>query len=149
MNQFSTTTPFHYIVNRGKILFSVEKYGEKIPRLRFLSGGYLDYQSGVGESFFREQYNIVRLREMYIYEGTSVVASSWDTLSWRQRERKIFSVLFNKDSLVQRATFLCSINEISHVITEKQLPAAAADSMTLWYDREKIRLYPCESFSNN
>lgn len=149
MNQFSIASPFHYIVNRGKILFSVEKYGEKIPRLRFLSGGYLDYQSGVGEAFFRKQYNVVRLREMYIYNGSAVATASWDTLSWRQRERKIFSVLFNKDSLVQRATFLCSINEISHVITEKPLPVAAADSMILWYDNEKIRLYPCESFSNN
>ena len=149
MNQFSDAAPFPYIKNRGRILFSVEKYGGKIARLRFLSGGYLDYQSGVGESFYKEQFNVVRLREMYIYNGSANATTSWETLSWNQRERKIFSVLFNKDSLVQRALFLCSINEISHVITEKQLPIAAEDSITLWYRDEKIRLYPCSSFSNN
>ncbi|MBO4231660.1 MAG: hypothetical protein J5862_00260 [Bacteroidales bacterium] len=52
MNQFVKAPPFPDIEKRGRILYSVQDFAGKLPRIHFLSGAYYDEQYEVGSIFF-------------------------------------------------------------------------------------------------
>jgi hypothetical protein len=143
MNQFLHSPPFPYIVNRGKILFSVFDYAENIPRLRFLSGGYYDYQIDVGTMFSKQHKFAADTHKRNIYGMDKSQDSLWMLIDEFEKSRKINENLFNKDSLQSCVRRLCQENEISHLVSDKRLPLVASDSLILWYKEEKIWLYPC------
>lgn len=143
MNQFVQQPPFPYIANRGKILFSVFDNGDNIPRLRFLSGGYYDYQIEGGSMFSKQHKLAVNLHEWKIYGGEKQFDSSWLVLKHEEKKFRISEILFNKDSLQHRTTWLCKTGEITHLISDMQMPFDASDSLILQYGNKKIWLYPC------
>lgn len=143
MNQFVQQPPFPHITNRGKILFSVFDNGENIPRLRFLSGGYYDYQIEGGAMFSKQHKLAVTLHEWKIYGGEKEFDSSWIIQNHEERTSKISEILFNKDSLQKRTIWLCRTGEITHLISDMQMPFVASDSLTLQHGNKIIRLYPC------
>ncbi len=143
MNQFLHSPPFPYIVNRGKILFSVFDYAENIPRLRFLSGGYYDYQIDVGTMFSKQHKFAADVHKRNIYGMDKSQDSLWMLIDEFEKSRKINENLFNKDSLQSCVRRLCQEDEISHLVSDKRLPLVASDSLILWYKEEKIWLYPC------
>lgn len=143
MNQFVQQPPFPYITNRGKILFSVFDNGENIPRLRFLSGGYYDYQIEGGAMFSKQHKLAVTLHEWKIYGGEKEFDSSWTIQNHEERASKISEILFDKDSLQKRTAWLCKTGEITHLISDMQMSFAARDSLTLQHGNKIIRLYPC------
>ena len=129
MNQFLQEPPFPYIANRGKILYSVYDYAQKVPRLRFLSGAYYDGQLNVG-AIFSKQHQL----ELNSHERQIIGDSEWT---------KLDVILSDKDSLQNCVKRLCQTNEITHLISDLRMPFTASDSLTLWYKEEKIWLYPC------
>ena len=143
INQFVQAPPFPYISNRGKILYSATVFGEAIPRLRFLSGGYYDFQIKGGQMFSKMQTKEVASREWKIYGEKRTKDSSWENKSNTEKTEATLEVLFQRDSLLNRFTELCKQGEISHLVTSMGLPLAKEDSLTLWYRNEIIYLYPC------
>ena len=143
MNQFMHEPPFPYIINRGKILYSVFDYAENVPRLRFLSGAYYDIQIGVG-SIFSKQHKLNTIsHELHIFGISSIQDSVWTKLTKSEKTEKMNTILSNKDSLQNCVKRLCQANEITHLISDLRMPFAASDSLTLWYEEKKIWLYPC------
>jgi hypothetical protein len=71
--------------------------------------------------------------------------SLWIKLKSNKYEKieKINEILSNRDSLQNCVKQLCQGNEITHLISDLRMPLAASDSLTLWYEEEKIWLYPC------
>lgn len=143
MNQFLHAPPFPYIINRGKILYSVFDYAQNIPRLRFLSGGYYDYQLKVGSVFSKQHKFEADFHELQIVGFNSIPLSLWNKMNKYEKSDKIQTILSDKDSLQNCVKRLCQTNEITHLISDLRMPFTASDSLTLWYKEEKIWLYPC------
>ena len=143
MNQFMHEPPFPYIINRGKILYSVFDYAQKVPRLRFLSGAYYDYQIDVGSMFSKSHKLNAISHELHIFGISSIHDSVWTKLNKSEKNEKLNMILSNKDSLQNCVIRLCQANEITHLISDLRMPFATSDSLTLWYEEEKIWLYPC------
>ena len=143
INQFATHPPFPNVKNRGRILFAERDFGEEVPRLRYLSGGYYDFQISIGNIFSKSLKKETDSHEWNIYGGNKPVSSAWENMSSEQRTSAAFSILFNKDSLQKRFPQLCNMQEISHLVTDFRFPFPAEDSLTLWYKKKKIFLYPC------
>lgn len=143
INQFVAQPPFPDVKNRGQILFAERDFGEEVPRLRYLSGSYYDFQISVGGVFSKALKEETDSREWKIFGGDQPVNSNWKNLSPIQRANMAFSILFDKDSLQKRFCQLCEMQEISHLVTDFRYPIPAKDSLTLWYNKKKIFLYPC------
>ena len=143
MNQFLDSPPFPNVTNRGKILFSAFDYAENVPRLRFLSGGYYDYQIEVGSMFSRQHKTEVISHELHIIGADSIHDSVWVKLNEYEKSNKIHNTLFHRDSLQKCVKRLCQANEITHLVSDFRMPFTASDSLTLWYKEKKLWLYPC------
>lgn len=143
MNQFLQEPPFPYIINRGKILYSVFDYAEHIPRLRFLSGAYFDLQISVGAIFSKQHKIETTSHQLHIFGINSIQDSLWIKLDKYEKIEILNTILSNKDSLQSCVKRLCQANEITHLISDLRMPFVASDSLTLWYKEEKIWLYPC------
>ena len=144
MNQFVQTPPFPSILNRGQIFYSVRNYGDEIPRLRFLSGGYYDFQIGVGSIFSKPLKQEIDRREWSIYKSGESIDSNWEELSSLEKFQKCWNIVLNKDSLPITFRRLCRQNEVTHLVADEKMPLAAQDSLILWYNGEKIWLYACD-----
>jgi len=143
INQFAVQPPFPAVKDRGRILFAERDFGEVVSRLRYLSGGYYDYQISVGSAFSKALKKETDSHEWNIFGGNKPVNSSWKNLTLEQRTNMAFSILFDKDSLQKRFYQLCEMREISHLVTDFRYRYPATDSLTLWYNKKKIFLYPC------
>ena len=143
MNQFTHEPPFPYIINRGKILYSVYDYAQEVPRLRFLSGAYFDNQIDVGFIFSKPHKLNAISHELHIFGINSIQESLWIKLDKYEKIKQLNTILSNKSSLQNCVKRLCQANEITHLISDLRMPFAASDSLTLWYEEEKIWLYPC------
>ncbi len=143
INQFVAQPPFPAVKDRGRILFAEQEFGEEVSRLRYLSGGYYDFQISVGGTFSKALKEETDSHEWYIAGGDSPITTEWENMSSDQRAWKAFAMLFDRDALQKRFTQLCDMREISHLVTDFRFPFPAEDSLTLWYKDKKLFLYPC------
>lgn len=143
MNQFVKAPPFPQIEKRGRILYSVGDYAGRLPRLAFLSGAYFDEHLIVGSIFFKQHKAEVYSRERKLFEGADSLRGTWDEIKWNIRLNEACVNMLDRDSVVNRANYLCSSGEITHLVTDWRLDGMADDSLTLVYKAEKIFLYSC------
>lgn len=137
IDQYLHESIFPQIGERGKVLFFVTGEFGLEPRLRFLTGSYLSASSLVGSIFNRENYRLGHKRSLLIYQKN--LNPQIDKLTPSVALNK----LANVDTLIDRVDFLCGINEITHLATDKApLPFTKEDS-TLVNDSQKVYLYRC------
>lgn len=132
---------FPEISNRGKILFSVENHNNAIPRLHFLSGAYLDYQSQTGGIFFREQHIQAshRYNMLFFKDSSYQISSPWD-----DNFVKRISDLHNPSNLTSTVKFLCETNEISHLVTDiSELNFPIKSKSFAYSESTPLFLYSC------
>jgi hypothetical protein len=145
LEQFKSSSVFSYIRDRGKIFFYVSGENRHLPRLQFLSGAYLDYNTHIGEIFFKEQFFEAQKRDNYLfYKENRHIAN----------EKKDFylfasTILANSDSLVDRIDFLCKMDEINYLVSDfNKLPYSIHDSTIIKGSNKSVYLYQCPiSFS--
>lgn len=137
---FKNKTIFESVQNRGKIFFYVTGSLVDMPRLQFLTGAYLSYNTHIGEIFYREQFFEARRRD--------------NNLFYKQQRNKahekseyrsfVMGSLSIRDTLIDRMTFLCSSEEITHLVSDfDDLPYAKQDSMRISVLDKEIYLYEC------
>ena len=124
----------------GKMLFFVSGEFEVEPRLKFLTGSYLSRSTLVGALFSKEHYRIGLKRSNLIYRRE---------FKPNMEKFYVFSDVLNKiadvDTLIDRTYFLCDLNEITHLVTDRaSLPFVKEDS-TMVSDSQKVYLYGCPS----
>lgn len=129
---------FSQVKERGKMLFLVSGVFKVEPRLQFLTGSYLSRSTLVGALFSKEHYRIGLKRSNLIYhkEFKPNMEKFYD-----------FSDVLNKiadvDTLIDRTYFLCDLNEITHLVTDRNpLPFVKEDSAMV-NDWQKVFLYGC------
>lgn len=131
---------FPQVNERGKMLFFVSGEFEVEPRLQFLTGSYLSRSTLVGALFSKEHYRIGLKRSNLIYRRE---------FKPNMEKFYVFSDVLNKiadvDTLIDRTYFLCDLNEITHLVTDRaSLPFVKEDS-TMVSDSQKVYLYGCPS----
>lgn len=139
LNAYLRNTIFPKIPERGKALFVVSGVYANEPRLRFLTGSYFTNCGHSGEIFNRNHYKTVMKR------GGILSSGKLDSLGEYVEYDKIMAKLADEDTLINRVQFLCSIDEISHLVTDKEpLPFAKEDSVIM-ANNQKVYLYGCLS----
>lgn len=131
---------FPQVKERGKMLFYVSGELEMEPWLQFLTGCYQSRSSMVGSIFNKEHYR------------TSLERSHLLFLRERDPQSEKYYIygdilpkLANLDTLIDRVNFLCGINEISHLVSDRApLPFVKEDS-TMVNESQKVYLYGCPS----
>lgn len=137
---FKKQTIFPYIQNRGKIFFYVTGDLVHLPRLQFLTGAYLSYNTHIGEIFYKEQFFESQKRDNYLFYKKQMHLAN-EKQEYIDFTKKILS---NPDSLIDRTNFLCQRNEISHLVSDMFfLPYTVYDSLTIMPLNKKIYLYQC------
>ena len=137
---FKKETVFPHILNRGKIFFYVTGDYVLMPRLQFLTGAYLSYNTHIGEIFYKEQFLESQKRDNYLFYKRQM------NIANEKEEYVVFTknILSNPDTLVDRTNFLCQRNEISHLVSDLVfLPFTVYDSLTIKAINKKIYLYQC------
>lgn len=129
---------FPQVKDRGRMLFYVSGPYIKEPRLQFMTGSYFTRAVLLGSIFNREHYRAALERSHLLY---------WKEL--RPQSDRFFTIsdvigkFANLDSLIDRVNFLCEVNEISHLVTDKiSLPFAKEDSAMV-NDSQMVFLYGC------
>lgn len=145
LDQFKQQTAFPQIADRGKIFFYVNGYLREYSRMLFLTGNYADTRTTVGEVFSEGHHkeSVKRLRAL-IYKNAPEKYFS------NMTERSIIVKSFFSDSLtvpsilVDRVDFLCSSEEITHLVSDfDDLPYVKQDSMRISVLDKEIYLYEC------
>ena len=138
LDQYLHRSIFPQVKERGKMLFWVSGEYELEPRLQFMSGSYLSRSTLVGSLFNKGHYRMGLERSHLLY----------------QKERNpqldkyfVYSDILKKisdvDTLIDRVNFLCGINEITCLVTDKApLPFVKEDSAMVRED-QKVFLYGC------
>ena len=143
MEQFVSAPPFPQIEKRGRILYSVHDYAERLPRIAFLSGAYYDEHIIVGSIFYKGHKSEVARREKRLFEGRDTLSRAWSKTKWNIRLNGACVKMLDKDSVIDHADYLCDLGEITHLVSDIRMAYPADDSLTLWYKDEKIFLYSC------
>ncbi len=131
---------FPQVAERGKMLFYVSGRYVSEPRLQFFTGSYISNSSMVGSVFSKEHYRTALVRSHMLYQKDRNPQS---------HQYFDYSVIINKiadaDTLIERVSFLCENEEISHLVTDKaDLPYVKVDS-TIVQESQKVYLYGCPS----
>lgn len=140
LDEFYSQSIFPQIKNRGRVFFYVTGLNAYIPRLQFLSGAYLSYNTHIGEIFFKGQFEESVKRDNYLYykEQKNIVNEKQEYKDFVEHE------LVNRDTLIDRMSFLCSINEIDFVVSdEEDLLKKKLDSYVM-NNGQKVFLYECK-----
>lgn len=138
LDQYLHGSIFSYVKERGKMLFLVSGEYETEPRLRFLTGSYLSRSSLVGSVFNKGHYRMALERSHLIYQKK--LNSELDKFFVYS---SIVQKVSDKDTLIDRVSFLCGVNEINYLVTDRTpLPFAKEDS-TMINDKQKVFLYGC------
>lgn len=140
LNQYLHESIFPQVKERGRMLFYVSGKLESEPKLQFLTGSYFTRSSLVGSVFTKKHYRTALERSHLLYQKD--LASQSDRYYMFSEILKKFS---NPDTLIDRVRFLCGMNEINHLVSDRTpLPFAKEDS-TIVNDSQKVYLYGCPS----
>lgn len=138
IDQYLHEPIFPQIKERGRMLFYVSGEFDVEPRLQFLTGSYLSASTLVTSIFNKENY-IVGLKRSYLINQKKMNPSQKEKISCTSTLIKLADI----DTLIDRTQFLCSINEITHLVTDKaSLPFVKEDSAMVRED-QKVFLYGC------
>lgn len=135
---------FPQIKDRGKIFYYVKGDYVDEPRTQFLTGTYFSETTPIGEALFQGQFNEERKRLNYIFfkEQRGYIAERGD---WRNFVKDSLS---NKNVLLDRVTFLCSIDEITHFVSNLRVKELEKQDSYKIRENEIIYLYGCPNDKN-
>lgn len=135
---------FPQIKDRGKIFYYVKGDYVDEPRTQFLTGTYFSETTPIGEALFQGQFNEERKRLNYIFfkEQRGFIAKRGD---WRNFVKDSLS---NKNVLLDRVTFLCSIDEITHFVSNLRVKELEKQDSYKIRENEIIYLYGCPNDKN-
>ena len=134
---------------RGKVFYYVNGYMNGDSRLQFLGGNFADTKSTVGEIFNKNHHKVStgRLNHL-IYKKNEKNAFT----GIRMRDAIMYN--FFEDSLsvsgilIDRTKYLCSLDEISHLVSDfENLPFVKQDSLRMNVLDKKVYLYECLQLS--
>lgn len=132
---------FPQIINPGKVLYYVKGYNEAFPRMQFLNGGYYDENSLTGALFYEGQYREGNRRRNLLYRKVDDGTHS----DYAEYRMFVGSILSNRDSLIDRFSYLCDMNEIEYLVTDMiDAPFCKMDSLYLSVLEKDIALYSCD-----
>ena len=138
IDQYLHESIFPQVKVRGKILFYVSGELEVEPRLQFLTGSYLSRSTLVGSVFNKDHYRVGLERSHLLY-----LRERAPKLQKYYVYGDILPKFANLDTLVDRVNFLCELNEITHLVTDRTpLPYVKEDSAMTRKD-QKVFLYGC------
>lgn len=140
LEQYLHNPIFPQVKERGKMLFYVSGPFVKEPRLQFLTGSYFTRAVMVGSVFNKKHYRMALERSHLLCQKERNPQSEYFfTIS------DVLRKFADTDSLVDRVNFLCDMNEITHLVTDKtSLPFVKEDSTMVRTD-QKVFLYGCPS----
>lgn len=143
INYYLANPLFPEIYDRGRFLFVVDGFYRTHPRLQFLSGAYLDYQSETGALFYRQQHMdaMHRFNMLFLQNPSEKTLKSWEDFS------EEFGKLRDSTKLQKTALFLCKSNEISYVATDiadLDLPVVGKSKRA--HSQNYLYLYGCDHF---
>lgn len=132
------TPLFPEVEDRGRIFFHVKGLRELTPRVQFLSGSYVDYNSDAGALFFRDQYLEFKRRTLLVKCGNEKKDCGGSYSLFVQEK------LHNVDTLRHRMQILCEKDEIDYIITdERNLRFPEKNSAWLPFQKQTVYLYGC------
>jgi len=138
IDQYLHEPLFPQIKERGRMLFYVSGEFDVEPRLQFLTGSYLSASTLVTSIFNKENY-MVGLKRSVLINQKNLNLLQTEKLSCTSALTKLADV----DTLIDRVNFLCGINEISHLVSDRTpLPLVKEDSAMVGPD-QKVFLYGC------
>ena len=138
IDQYLHESIFSQVKERGKMLFYVSGESVREPRLQFLTGSYFTRSVLVGAVFNKMHYRTALERSHLLYQK-DLAPQSDAFYMYSEIEKKFADV----DTLIDRVEFLCGMNEITHLVTDKtSLPFAKEDSTMVQKD-QKVFLYGC------
>ena len=138
MDAFFDKTAFPQIKGRGKILFVENGEFPLQSRFKFLTGTYADETINIGELFYKGQFLEARARKNALLLGDTVLGD------WGNYSQRIADVYANPDTLLTRVNFLCSINGITHFVTDYvEMTLPKQDSLYLSVKDKYVYLYGC------
>lgn len=139
LDQYLHESIFPKVMDRGRILFFVSGAFVDNPRLQFMTGSYFNESIEAGTLFYKDHYRSTLERSHLLFWGERKPESKKIF-----RNSEILSKFTNADSLISRVSFLCEINEIHHLISDKDsLPFVKEDS-TVINGLQKVYLYGCD-----
>ncbi|MBQ3715750.1 MAG: hypothetical protein IJM92_00645 [Fibrobacter sp.] len=139
MDAFFDQTAFPQIKDRGKILFVEKGESPLQSRFKFLTGTYADETINIGELFYKGQFLEARARKNALLLGDTVLGF------WGNYSQRIAEVYANPDTLLTRVNFLCSINDITHFVTDYvNISLPKKDSLFLVKKNKYVYLYGCK-----
>lgn len=149
LDQFKRQMAFPQVKERGKVFYYVNGYMNGDSRLQFLGGNYADTKSTVGEIFNKNHHKVStgRLNHL-IYKKNEKNAFT----GIRMRDAIMYN--FFEDSLsvsgilIDRTKYLCSLDEISHLVSDfENLPFVKQDSLWMNVLDKNVYLYECPQLS--
>ena len=139
LENFRHTTIFPQISNRGRMFYYVQGDYVDESRTQFLTGSYFSETTPIGEALFQKQFEEERKRLNYLFfkkqRGFIAKRGDWKTF--------VKESLSNRDTLLDRVTFLCSIKEISHLVSNLQFKELPKEDTYKMSESETINLYGC------
>ena len=145
LDQFKSQMAFPQVKERGKVFYYVNGYMNGDSRLQFLGGNFADTKSTVGEIFNKNHHKVStgRLNHL-IYKKNEKNAFT----GIRMRDAIMYN--FFEDSLsvsgilIDRTKYLCSLDEISHLVSDfENLPFVKQDSLRMNVLDKNVYLYEC------
>ena len=145
LDQFKRQMAFPQVKERGKMFYYVNGYMDGVSRLQFLGGNYVDTKTTVGEIFNKNHHKVStgRLNHL-IYKKNEKNAFT----GIRMRDAIMYN--FFEDSLsvsgilIDRTKYLCSLDEISHLVSDfENLPFVKQDSLRMNVLDKNVYLYEC------
>lgn len=139
LDLFKGDVIFPQIKNRGKVFYYAMGDFVDESRTQFLTGSYFSETTPIGEPLFQGQFEEERKRLNYILfkEQRGFIAKRG---GWK---RFVKDSLSNKSILLDRVEFLCSINEITHFVSNLRLKELEKQDSYQMSKNEIIYLYGC------
>ena len=139
LDLFKDDAIFPQIKNRGKMFYYVAGDFVDESRTQFLTGSYFSETTPIGEALFQGQFEEERKRLNYLFfkEQRGFIAQRGD---W---QKFVKDSLSKKNILLDRVSFLCSINEITHFVSNMRFKELDKLDFFKMNENEIIFLYGC------